>query len=135
MRVCKPLTLQVRVVLGAAQALLGALHGGGLLEESRGVTGRSVRIQDRLLLLLLFSLYALLLCVPFYHRVLFGSQRRLHDDGGPLPQVLPAGRLGRHDGLGAVHPGRRLAAQVAVGLLPAAQLSQVLLLDVFLRHR
>lgn len=61
-------------------------------------------------------------------------QRRLHDDGGPLPQVLARGRLGGHDGLGAVHPGRRLAAEVAVRLLPAPQLGEVLLLDVLLRH-
>lgn len=61
-------------------------------------------------------------------------QRRLHDDGGPLPQVLPRRRLGGHDGFGAVHPGRRLAAEVAVRLLPAPQLAVMLLLDVLLRH-
>lgn len=63
-----------------------------------------------------------------------GRQRRLHDDGGQLSQVLTVGRLRGDDGLGAVHPGRGYAVEVSFGLLPAAQLSVVFLFDVLLRH-
>lgn len=120
-------TLQVSVVLGAAQTLFGPASGGRL-EERGGVRRRKMLVC--FLPFLLHSRFARLGIL----RSLLARQRTLHDDGGLLPQVLACGWLGRHDGLGAMHPGRGLAVEVPVCLLPASQLGVMLLLDVLLRH-
>lgn len=117
-------------MLGAAQTLFGPASGGGL-EERGGVRRRKMLV--RFLPSVLHSRSARL-GTRRSLLVRFGRQRRLHDDGGPLPQVLACGRLGRHDGLGAVHPGRGLGVEVPVRLLPAPQLAVMLLLDVLLGH-
>lgn len=82
-----------------------------------------------------FSVFRLFsFCVVLFSlAALHGCLRRLHEDGGLLSQVLTTGWLGGHDGLGTVHPGRGLAAQISTRLLPAPQLSVMLLLDVLFR--
>lgn len=117
-------------MLGAAQTLFGPASGGRL-EERGGVRRMKMPVRFRP-----FILHGCSARLSVLRSLLarFGRQRRLHDDGGPLPQVLACGRLGRHDGLGAVHPGRGLAVEVPVRLLPAPQLGVMLLLDVLLRH-
>lgn len=128
------LTLQVGVVLCAAHALFGPAIGG-VFEEGRGVRLSQAGISDvwwwwwgRVILLPYFSLAVEL---PWL-LVLLGCQKRLHLDVGPLFQVLASGWLGDDDGLGAVHPGRGLGAQITVGLLPSPQLIVMLLLNVLL---
>lgn len=117
-------------MLGAAQTLFGPASGGRL-EERGGVSRRKMLVC--FLPVLLHSRSARLSVLRSL-LARFGCQRRLHDDGGPLLQVLACGWLGRHDGLGAVHPGRGLAAEVPVRLPPAPQLAVMLLLNVLLRH-
>lgn len=133
--------LQVSVMLCTAQTLFG-LSEGHVLKQRGGVgrRRRGIRIDvllrwwDRFHLLFLLAVCTFLRAL-LLHLVRLGRQRGLYDDGGHLSELLPAGRLSGHDGLGAVHPGRRLTVQISTALLPASQLSEVLLLNVSLRHR
>lgn len=131
--------LQVSVMLCTAQTLFGPLQDR-VLEESWGLSARRVRVNVHLwwrdLLLLCFlvgvSTFLRVLCL---HLIRLRPQGRLHDDGGHLSEVLSAGWLSGHDGLGTVHPGRGLTVQIPAALLPASQLSEMFLLDVSLGHR
>lgn len=105
-------------MLCAAQALIGAQQGC-VFEEGGGLAGFKVgchwgRRAVLLPILLLFGLFPFLV-LP----IALGCQGRLDNDGGVLSQVLATGRLGSHDGLGAVHSGKGLAVQLTPGLLPA----------------
>lgn len=128
--------LQIRVVLGAAHALPGRVRTHWL-QEGRRYLERRRRRRRRFIRRRLRRQNALLPLLPFGLASVPGVvhlRGRLHDDGGPLPQILPVRRLGGHDGLCAVHPGRGSVVEVAVGVFPAPQLRQVLFLDVFLRY-
>lgn len=54
----------------------------------------------------------------------------LNDDGGVLTEVLAGVWLGSHDGLSAVHSGRGLVAEFAVGFPPALELHAVLSFNI-----
>lgn len=131
--------LQVSVMLCAAQTLSGAVYGLGF-EERWGVSGRKVRINQLLRRwgclgpFLPFSLSIPLGVLRSFLILCFSFQRRRHDDGGPLLQVLASGGLSSYDGLCTVHPRRGLAVQVSMRLLPAPQLSVMFLLYVLFRH-
>ena len=103
---------------------------GCVFEEGRGLVGFKVgfhwsRRAVLLPILLLFGLFPFL-GLP----IALGCQGRLDYDGWVLFQVLATGRLGCHDGLGAVHYRKELAVQLTSGLLPALHRCQLLLLNV-----
>lgn len=121
-------------MLGAAHALFGPVNGR-VFEEGRGVRLKVAWINH-------MCWWGCVIFLPYFSLVierpsfplLIGRKKRLHLDVGTLPQVLDPGRLGGHDGLGAVHPGRGLGLQIAVRLLPSPQLIDMLLLNVLLSH-
>lgn len=131
--------LRLRLGLG-----LGLRRGPGLeLELGKGLRlrlGRGLglgrkRVRIRNLRNGRGFLHALLLLALFVFLLqLCAGLGVLHHDGGVLPQVLATGWLRDHDVPRAVHPLRRLGAELPAGFPPAFHLRVMLPLHVPRRH-
>lgn len=137
---------QVSVVLCATETLNGALQNPVFLQEMWFARWRVAALyrwfsRNRvwiewwwciycLFLLLPFALF----CIPLFFHLAVCGLWYLDDDCRVLFEVLAAGRLGAHDGFGAVHSGWWFTVQLTVGLFPASELREAFFLYVSLGH-